>query len=281
MFFSAIEWDPSLGIDLGFIMIRYYSLMYLLAFGLGWYIMKAIFKNDNISIDKLDPIFIYTIIGTLIGARLGHVIFYQAELFKEDPLSVFLPFSFVPEFEFTGFQGLASHGAAIGIAAAMYIYSKKVIKKPMLWVLDRVVIPVASGGMFIRIGNFINSEIVGKPTNSDYGVIFTEYPQKVGLPGPAVPRHPAQLYEAFCYLIIFILLWYLYKKTANSEKQGYLFGVFMVGIWTVRFFIEFMKEAQVEERATWVLNTGQLLSVPFIILGFYFMYRARKKYAAH
>src|SRR5690625_918028 len=213
MLFSAIVWDPPLGLDLGFFTLRYYSLSYLIAFGLGWYIMKYIYQKDNIGEDKVDPIFIYSLIGTLIGARLGHVIFYQSELFLEDPLSVFLPFKFVPEFEFTGFQGLASHGAAIGIVVAMYLYKKKILDKPYLWILDRVVIPVSIGGMFIRLGNFVNSEIVGKPTGSNFGVIFKEYPAKIGSLGPAVPRHPAQLYEAGCYLIIFLLLWWIYNKT--------------------------------------------------------------------
>lgn len=273
----AISWDPPLGIDLGFFEIRYYSLMYLVAFTLGWYIMKSVYKRDGVDINKLDSLFIYTVLATLIGARLGHVIFYQSELFVEDPLSVFLPFQFVPEIQFTGFQGLASHGAAIGIMVAMYLYSKKVLKKPILWILDRIVIPVALGGMFVRIGNFMNSEIVGKPTGSDFGVIFESYPEKVGLSGEAVPRYPAQLYEAACYLVIFLVLWFLYSKTNKGKQTGYLFGLFMILVWTARFIIEFFKAAQVEERAGWVLNTGQWLSVPFILLGFYFIFRVKKK----
>jgi len=279
MSFIAIVWDPPLGIDLGFFTLRYYSLMYLIAFVLGWYIMKFIYKKEQVDLEKLDPLFIYTVLATLIGARLGHVIFYQSELFTEDPLSVFLPFKFVPEFEFTGFQGLASHGAALGIMVAMYLYHKKVLHKPLLWILDRVVIPVTIGGMFIRLGNFMNSEIVGKPTGSDFGVIFTEYPAKIGLAGPAVPRHPAQLYEAGCYLIIFLLLWWIYNKTNKSERMGYLFGMFMLLLWLVRFLIEFVKEPQVEERAAWLLNTGQVLSIPFILLGIYFVLTAKNRIA--
>lgn len=280
MFASAIVWDPPLGIDLGFYTLRYYSMMYLVAFVLGWYIMKAIYKREGVDLEKLDPLFIYTVLATLIGARLGHVLFYQPELFVNDPLSVFLPFQFSPHFEFTGFQGLASHGAAIGIVIAMYLYSKKVLKKPILWILDRVVIPVSIGGMFIRFGNFMNSEIVGKPTHSDLGVIFVEYPAKVGLPGPAVPRYPAQLYEGLCYLIIFFVLWYIYKKTDKRKWTGYIFGLFLILLWTVRFLIEFIKAPQVEDRASWFLNTGQLLSIPFIIFGVYLLYRAKKKHHA-
>lgn len=266
MLFSAIVWDPSKGIDLGFFMIRYYSLMYLVAFVLGWYIMKKFYKNENIAEEKLDPLFIYAVLGTLIGARLGHVLFYQTELLWEDPLSVILPFQFSPKFEFTGFRGLASHGAAIGIIIAMYLYSKKHLKKNTLFILDRIVIPVAIGGVFIRLGNFINSEIIGKPTHSDYGVIFTQL-------GETFPRHPAQLYEAGCYIIVFTILWFTYWKTDKKDKTGFLFGLFLVLLWSVRFFIEFVKEAQVEDRAAWSLNTGQWLSIPFILLGLYFIFR--------
>jgi len=273
MLANAIVWDPSKGIDLGFFMIRYYSLMYLVAFTLGWYLMKSILEREKMGQKELDAIFMYTVIAVLLGARLGHVIFYQPELFLEDPLSIILPARFVPEFEFTGFQGLASHGAAIGVIIAMYFYSKNVVKKPMLWILDRIVIPVASGGVFIRIGNFINSEIIGKPTGTDYGVIFKQL-------GESFPRHPAQLYEAACYVIVFIIVWYLYWKTNKREKLGYIFGVFLVLLWSIRFFVEFVKEAQVEDRATWALNTGQWLSIPFILIGLYLIFRKTEKTSA-
>jgi len=269
MLFSAIVWDPSKGIDLGFFVIRYYSLMYLVAFVLGWFIMKRMFKEDKIPIEKLDPLFMYTVLATLIGARLGHVIFYQTELFWEDPLSIILPISFKNGFEITGFQGLASHGAAIGIITAMYFYSKNVLHKSMLYILDRVVIPVAIGGVFIRIGNFINSEIIGKPTRSDFGVIFKQL-------GEEFPRHPAQIYEAACYVVIFLILLFIYWKTNKKQKVGYIFGMFLVLLWTVRFFIEFVKEAQVTVRGEWALNTGQWLSIPFILIGLYFIFRPYK-----
>lgn len=270
MHFLSFTWNPSEGIDLGFFTIRYYSLMFVVAFTLGWFITKRIFKNEGQTPDKLDSLFIYVVIATLIGARLGHVIFYQSELFSQDPLSILLPFKTVPEFEFTGFQGLASHGAAIGIIIAMYLYSKKLIKKPLLWVLDRIVIAVACGAIFVRIGNFINSEIIGKATNSDYGVIFQQL-------GEDFPRHPAQLYESAGYVFVFLILYYIYWKTDKSKQMGYLLGAFLILLWTVRFFVEFVKEAQVDERADWVLNTGQLLSIPFILAGIYLMVRSSKK----
>ena len=270
MLINAIRWNPSEGLDLGILTIHYYSLMFLVAFGLGWYVMKSIYTREGIEIEKLDSLFIYTVIATLIGARLGHVIFYDWDYFQNHLLEIFLPVRFEPEFEFTGFRGLASHGAAIGIIVAMYLYVKRILKKPVLWILDRIVIPVASGAIFVRIGNFINSEIVGKPTNSDYGVIFEKL-------GEDFARHPAQLYESACYLVIFAILWYIYWKTEKRFKLGYIFGLFLVLLWTVRFFIEFIKEPQVEERATWLFNTGQWLSVPFILAGLYFMYRPAKR----
>ena len=270
MLINAIRWSPSEGIDLGILTIHYYSLMFLIAFGLGWYIMKAIYTREGIALEKLDSLFIYTVLATLIGARLGHVLFYDWDYFQDHLLEIFLPVKFEPEFQFTGFRGLASHGAAIGIITAMYLYRKRVLDKPVLWILDRIVIPVASGGIFVRIGNFMNSEIIGIPTEGDYGVIFQNL-------GESFPRHPAQLYESFCYLLIFLLLYYLYWKTNKRFKIGYIFGLFLVLLWTVRFFVEFVKEAQVEERATWLLNTGQWLSIPFIIAGLYFMYRPQAK----
>ena len=147
---SNFIWNPSEGIDLGFFVIRYYSLMFVIAFGLGWFIMKKIFERENVAIDKLDSLFIWIVLATLIGARLGHVLFYDWEYFRNHLLEIFLPFRFNPGFEFTGYQGLASHGAAISIIIAMYFFSKNILKKPLLWILDRIVIAVASGAVFVR-----------------------------------------------------------------------------------------------------------------------------------
>tara|TARA_R110002124_G_scaffold131910_2_gene294429 strand:- start:65939 stop:66760 length:822 start_codon:yes stop_codon:yes gene_type:complete len=270
MHYLSFVWNPSEGIDLGFFLVRYYSLMFVIAFTLGWFITKRIFKNEGEPLEKLDSLFIYMVIAILLGARLGHVLFYQSELIFEDPISIFLPFRTVPTFEYTGFQGLASHGAAIGVIIAMFLYSKKVLKKPVLWILDRIVIPVACGAIFVRIGNFINSEIIGKATNSDYGVIFKQL-------GEDFPRHPAQLYESAGYIIVFLILWLIYWKTEKRKQLGFLFGAFLILLWTVRFIVEFVKEAQVGERADWALNTGQWLSIPFILLGVYFVVQSAKK----
>jgi len=267
-----IVWDPSKGLDLGFYMLHYYSLMWIIAFIVGFNIMKRIYKNEKQSNEALDSLFIYSVLGIMLGARLGHVIFYQPELFKEDFFSIFLPFSFKNGFEFTGFQGLASHGAAIAMIISMYLYNKKVLHKTVLWILDRVVVPVAFGAVFVRIGNFINSEIIGKPTGSDFGIVFKQLPRDMQM-----PRHPAQLYEAICYVFVFLILFYFYWKTKKSTQEGFLFGLFLVLLWSVRFFVEFVKEAQVDDRATWALNTGQWLSIPFVLLGLYFMFVYKPK----
>jgi len=304
-----IVWNPSEGIDLGFFVIRFYSLMFVVAFVLGWYLMKKIFERENETIEKLDTLFIYTFFATLIGARLGHVIFYQSELFREDFWAVFLPIRTKPEFEFTGFSGLASHGAAIAIIIMMYFYSKKVIHRPLLWILDRIVIPVASGAIFVRLGNFFNSEIVGHETNSAFGIKFLRdsikpnvamvqtkaknvneayneiatNPQYEAILQQVPAKHPAQLYEAIGYVIVFAVVFYLYWKTEAREKSGYLLGVFLVLLWTVRFIVEYVKESQggiekqLGDNLGIHLSTGQWLSIPFIIIGLFLMFNAKKK----
>lgn len=307
-----IVWNPSEGIDLGFFMVRYYSLMFVVAFGLGWYIMKNIYNREGISIEKLDKLFIYTVVATLLGARLGHVIFYQSELFHEDPLSILLPISTKPSLHFTGFAGLASHGAAIAIIIVMFYYSRKVVHKPMLWILDRIVIPVASGAIFVRLGNFFNSEIIGKPTTEDSFMAMKfirgeEYngplgeravmaktqinnaneaynalahdPQYADFLASFPYRFPAQLYEAMGYVLVFAILFYMYWKTDARNKAGLLFGTFLLLLWTVRFFVEYVKESQggFENYPIFAaLSTGQWLSIPFIIAGLYFMFRPKK-----
>ncbi len=308
MILSKIIWNPTEGIDLGFFVIRFYSLMFVVAFSLGWYLMKKIYIRENISMEKLDSIFIYAVVATLLGARLGHVFFYDWDYYKNNLLEIILPFRFKPTFEFIGFQGLASHGAAIGVIIAMYYYSKNVIQKHVLWVLDRVVIPVAFGGIFVRLGNFFNSEIIGNESrDSAFGVKFvrdglrkSEAVKETGLKNvneaysaivenpqysnllDAIPyRHPAQLYEAFGYIFVAIILWLIYWKTNKRNNRGFIFGVFLVLLWTVRFIVEFVKKSQggFEDSLGGVLSTGQWLSVPFILAGLYFILKSKKKLA--
>lgn len=272
MHLLQFPWNPRKSIDLGFFELHFYSVMWIVAFILGFQITKRIWKNEGESNESLDSLFIYSVLGIMLGARLGHVIFYQSELITEDFFSIFLPFKFKGGIEFTGFQGLASHGAAIGMIISMYLYNKKVLKKTILWILDRVVVAVALGAVFVRIGNFINSEIVGVKTDSALGVIFKQN-------GENFARHPAQLYEAFCYIFVFLILLYFYWKTNKAKQQGFLFGLFLVLLWTVRFFVEFVKVAQVDGRDdyVWFMNTGQVLSVPFILIGLYFMFVYKPK----
>ncbi|MGV7107751.1 prolipoprotein diacylglyceryl transferase [Flavobacterium sp. U410] len=297
-------WNPSEGIDLGFFTIRFYSLMFVVAFGLGWYVMKAIYQREGESLEKLDNLFVSTVLATLIGARLGHVFFYDWDYFKDHKLEILLPIRETASgWEFTGFAGLASHGAAIAIILVMLYYSKKVVKKPVLWILDRIVIPVSLGAIFVRLGNFFNSEIVGTPTSSPLGIKFirdfysprvavektgipninqaykaiANDPQFVELLNAVAPKHPAQLYEAFGYVFVFAILYYLYWKTDARNKLGYIFGIFLILLWTVRFLVEFVKESQGGfENALGIFSTGQWLSIPFIIAGFYLVARAKK-----
>ena len=266
-------WNPSEGIDLGFFLLRFYSLSWVLAFGLGWYVMKPIFMRENESVDSLDKLFLYTLVATMLGARLGHVIFYEPELFSNDAWSILLPIKTEPTLHFTGFAGLASHGAAIGMITSMYIYNKKILKKSVLWILDRVVIASALGAIFIRIGNFFNSEMIGKPTEEGFplAIIFRQL--------DSVPRHPGQLYEAFGYIFVFITLFLLYWKTKKSTQSGFLFGLFLVLLMSVRVFVEQFKIAQIDSREDWILglNTGQVLSIPFVVCGLYFMFFFKPK----
>ncbi|MBK1895886.1 prolipoprotein diacylglyceryl transferase [Chryseobacterium sp. YIM B02567] len=269
-------WDPSNGIKLGPITLHFYSLMFIFAFGLGYIIMARIFKIDNVNIKYLEPLFTWTLIGTILGARLGHVIFYQPELFKEDFWSVFLPISTKNGLKFTGFSGLASHGATIALIFTTLYYSFKIIKKNPFWVYDRIGIVVALGGAFVRMGNFFNSEIVGKPVdpNSPFALLFPQQSSEYGI---TVPRYPTQLFEAFGYVCLFLLLWILYKKTDKKYQQGWLFGLFFIILWAVRFFVEFLKEPQGDEFIQiGGLNTGQVLSIPFMIAGVVIMIISKK-----
>ncbi len=310
----GIDWNPSPEIvNIFGLSIRYYGLMFVVAFLLGLRMLKKIYKNESVSEDYIDSLFMYVVLATLIGARLGEVFFYSWDSFKHRPLEIFLPiakdtngnlFGFIEGWTFTGYAGLASHGAAIGIIVAMLLYRRKYKYKSLLWILDRIVIPVASGAVFVRLGNLMNSEIVGKATNSDFGFRFIRndiskrrameitnadnYEKAYDLIGNSVKykhylaevplRHPTQIYESLSYVCVFLILWFVYWKTAKKEKAGYLFGLFMVLLWSVRFVIEFFKEWQggLETIFKVNLNTGQLLSIPMVLVGFYFMFRKVK-----
>lgn len=279
--------------------------MFVIAFGLGWYLMKKIYDREGESVEKLDKLFIYTVLATLVGARLGHVFFYDWAYYKDHIFEIISPVRFTPKFEIVGFSGLASHGAAIAIIATMYFYSKKIIQKPILWILDRIAIPVAIGGMFVRLGNFFNSEIIGHETASALGIRFlrdkftpreamqitglNDYnqaydaiqsnPQFTEALNLVVAKHPTQLYEAFGYLLVFFVVYYMYWKTDARKNLGYIFGVFLVLLWVVRFVVEYMKESQggFEDQLGDILSTGQWLSIPFILVGIYLWVTAKNR----
>lgn len=281
MVFLKFNWAPDeVFIKIGSLGIHYYSLMFIIAFAAGYYILKRMYKNEGVSDHFLEPLFIYTVLGTLIGARLGEVFFYNWEYFQDHLVEILLPvkevsdgsmfFGLIQGWEFTGYRGLASHGAAIGIITAMILYRKKYPYKTVIWILDRIVIPVSFGAIFIRIGNFFNSEIVGKYTGSNFGVVFENR-------GEILPRHPAQLYESLGYIIVFLILRHMYWNTQRKDQSGFLFGAFLTLVFSVRFVVEFVKESQGGfETALGLLSTGQWLSIPLILTGLIFAYRAQK-----
>ncbi|RZJ48898.1 MAG: prolipoprotein diacylglyceryl transferase [Flavobacterium sp.] len=264
-------WDPSTGIHLGPVTLHFYSLMFIFAFGIGYFLMTKMYSIDRVDTKYVEPFFTWTLIGTILGARLGHVIFYQPELFKEDFWSVFLPISTKNGLKFTGFAGLASHGATLAVIVTTLYYSYKIVKKNPLWVFDRLGIVVAIGGAFVRMGNFFNSEIIGKPIDptSPFALLF---PQQSSEYGVTVPRYPTQLFEAAGYVTLFVILWVLYRKTDKKYQQGWLFGLFFFLLWAIRFSVEFLKEPQGDEFISFAgLNTGQVLSIPFMLAGLVIM----------
>lgn len=271
--FNVIHWNIDQEIfKIGSFGLRYYSLCWLLAFAVSYVLMLKVFKREGKSQEDLDKLTIYIFLGTLIGARIGHCLFYEFDKYIQNPLLMILPFQKVNgSWEFTGFMGLASHGGAIGILIALYMYARKT-KTDFLWIADKLVLVVPVAGAFIRIGNFFNSEILGKPADPSlpWAVIFAQE--------DSIPRHPAQLYEALGYILLFVVLWLMYQKNQRS-KRGLLFGIFLVALFTIRFIIEFFKENQEAFENDMTFNMGQLLSIPFIIVGLYLIFRKPKEKA--
>ena len=259
---NKIIWEPSSTIfSIGDFGIHYYSLMFIVAFLFGFNIMKKMYLKEDVPTERLETMLFYIVLSTLIGARLGHVIFYDWEYYQSHLLEVFLPIEKTANgYSFTGFRGLASHGAAIGILTGIVLYQRIYKEKTLLWILDRLIIPTTLGAGFVRIGNFFNSEIVGKYTGNNFGVIFVNR-------GDTIPRHPAQLYEAVCYFILFFVLSQIYKSELKN-KSGFLLGFFMLSLFSVRFLIEFIKESQGGfETILPLFSTGQWLSIPLILSG--------------
>ena len=251
--------------------VAWYGLLWAMVFVVGYYIMHKVYRKENLSDDLLDKLTIYMLIFTIVGARLGHCLFYEPAYYLANP----------EKFLYIWEGGLASHGGAIGILIGLLIYSRK-IKKPFIWILDRVVIPVAIGGAFIRIGNLMNSEIYGYETTLPWGFKFVR-DWAPGTPIDAIPAsHPTQIYEALILVIVFVVLMYLFFKTDTVNKRpGFFFGLFCTVIFGSRILIEFIKQPQVEFENSMVLDMGQWLSIPFVIAGIYFMVRNKKTEKSH
>jgi prolipoprotein diacylglyceryl transferase len=264
MLVLSIIWNPSPEIfEVGGFAVRWYGLFFALSFFFGYLIMQKFFNKEGVPIKLLDELTTYMILGTIIGARLGHVFFYEPVYYLAHPLKILQVWE----------GGLASHGAAIGIISAILIFSY-VRKKPFLWVMDRIVIVVALAGFLIRMGNLMNAEIYGQPTTLPWGFQF----MRSTTPSDALlPRHPTQIYEGLTYLCIFLLLWWYYYKKNGKPAPGFVFGLFMVLVFGMRFLIEFIKEPQVGFEQGLLLNMGQMLSIPFVIAGITFMYLASRK----
>jgi len=262
---GIINWniDPEIFSIMGF-PIRYYGLSWALGIALAYLIIKRIYIKEKIPLENLEQLSTYLIFGAFLGARLGHCFFYEPLYYFKNPLEIILPIKMVGEsFEFIGFQGLASHGGLIGIIIAIIIYVRKT-RTNILWIMDRVALGSTVTAALIRIGNLMNSEIYGKPTNGNWGFVFER--------DDLIPRHPTQLYEAFSYLLIFGLLMLIYKKRDKENSNGLILGVFLVLFFSARFIIEFLKENQVGFEDSMTINMGQILSIPFIILGFAIIY---------
>ena len=276
---NYIVWNPDLeAFRLGPIAVRWYGLMWIIGLALAYFVVRRLYKEQKIKDEYFDPLFIYCFFGILIGARLGHCIFYEPDYFLTSGkglIEMILPIRFLPEggFKLIGYAGLASHGGTLGLMIALWMYVRKT--KLGIWtVLDNIAIAT---GCFIRLGNLMNSEIIGKVTDVPWAFIF-EHVDKV-------PRHPGQLYEAIAYALLFCIMWAIYKRshqhpTPNTQHPqvgtGWYFGFCLVYIFTFRFLIEYTKEIQEAFEASLPLDMGQILSIPFVIIGVYCMIRAKK-----
>lgn len=260
MAFNVITWDfdPEI-FSIGNHAVRWYGLMFALAFLTGYLIFKRFLRGDKLTAEMVDKLLIHIAVGAIVGARLGHCLFYEPEYFLRNPLQIL----------FIWKGGLASHGGIIGLLLALWIYIRK-YKIPFLWLIDRIAIVVALGNAFIRIGNFFNSEIYGLPTNLPWSVEFVRdrlYDSTTGELLPTVARHPTQLYEALSYFLIFIATFVFYRRRNMEIRDGFIFSVSMIAQFSARFLIEFLKNDQVAFEAGMKFNMGQLLSLPFIVAG--------------
>lgn len=255
---EQLTWDIDPVIfSLGPIAPRWYGLLFAGAFVTGYMFGVKMWKDAGRKVEEMESILTWVLVGTVIGARLGHVIFYDPSYYLRNLDQVLAIWN----------GGLASHGAAVGIVLALYYMAKRARNMSFLWLADRVVIPTAVGGAFIRIGNFFNSEIYGHETDAPWGIIFAN------LPGPAgmIPRHPTMLYEALLCVIVFAVVWTIYKKYQAQPPEGSLFGTFLILLFSGRFLLEYTKIPQANFASDWVFNMGQLLSIPLVVIGIYIL----------
>lgn len=254
---TQITWDVSPEVFDGFAFFRWYGLCWIVGMLLAYRIMLSIYKSEGTSAHELDNLTTYLVLGILIGARLGHILFYDPIHYWNNPIEI-LPFKINPTFEFTGLAGLASHGGILGALFALYLYTRK-FNKDYVWLLDRIAIAGAALGCFIRLGNLMNSEIIGVPSDLPWAFVFTRIDQ--------IPRHPAQLYEAIFYLGITVVLYLIWRSKKFNERYGFISGLGIALIFTQRFLIEFLKENQVSFEEYLILNMGQMLSIPLVLAG--------------
>ncbi len=262
-----IHWNPDVvAFHLGPFAVRWYSLCWCIGLLSVYVLMHRMFREQKLKEEQFDPMFLYCFAGILIGARLGHCLFYEPEYFLAHPVEMFLPVKFAADgsWHFTGYEGLASHGGTIGLIAALWFFGRKV-GLTYLHVLDNVSIVTPITAMFIRLGNLMNSEIIGRPSDVPWAFVFERVDQ--------LPRHPGQLYEALCYCIFFFIGWAVYRRRPALVGTGFFFGLCIFLIFLSRIFIEYTKENQVAFEEGMLFNMGQLLSVPFVLLGAYFICR--------
>lgn len=265
-----IIWDPSTtAFSIGAVDVRWYSLCWCIGLALSYVVVLKLYRQQQIPQEKFDPLFFYCFVGILVGARLGHCLLYEPGYFLAHPLEMVLPMRHMADgsWKFTGYAGLASHGGTLGLMIALWLYVRR-YKVNILRVLDNIAIATPICACFIRLGNLMNSEIVGKYTGSDYGFVFAQN-------GDILPRHPGQLYEAVAYFVFFLVGLALWRRMKERVGTGFFFGFCLTTIFTFRFIVEFFKEVQeaweINMQHLIGVNQGQLLSVPFIVLGLYCM----------
>ncbi len=275
MFNQVIHWDVTPELIEGWKTPNLYGLLFVSGLILGYFVIKRMYNKDGLDEKYLDSLVLYMVVSIIVGARLGHVFFYGP--YFDDPLTGETGYFSHPMSIFKVWEGgLASHGAVVSILIALYYYSKKVVQKPYLWVLDRISAPIAIAGCFIRLGNLVNHEIVGVPSNLPWAFSFTRFYNEELHQYDLTPRHPAQLYEAICYLLAFLILIFIYWKKEGYKKPGLVFGFFLILIFGARFCVEFIKIGQTARDSVLFINTGQILSIPLVLAGLFLIYRALK-----